>query len=650
MNQYAGDLWNGLGILGVVGHEGAAEGEAALGRGIVALARAGQPEVVASADGRAWFCSLKRQVERESTRVRAVHAMPVVMEGTLHDRAGLLARLEPGQRTQAALDDAELVRQLFLREGEAAFASLQGCYTVALYAPATRTLYLAGDLVGTRALAWQSDARRSCFGSEQKAVLVMADIQAVPNDAALAELLLGQRTGALSRGESLFAGVHVVGRGELVALRPGVVHRTRIREFDLTPHGNRPYDELCEEFHGVFRQAVRRSLHPSAPNAVTVSGGLDSSSIYCVARALQAEGEKLGPIVGLNFTADDGGLADERAYTDAITARYGPGIVRVPMQPNGFLDSLPATMRASEVPFATPSGNLFQRQYEVARDHDAATFVSGFWGDEAFNPFNYLYHLLWSLRLPSFVRVAREHHRWITESPATSAQTLAGVVRGTIRDFTPRWLRSMRLEGRATNAHLLACGRLGRALAQASHPPLAWRPGTRFAQWQRDLLDRPRTRYFLSAAAGEAGAFGLRSMHPFLDPGVVQFVLRCSGKQLNPGGRYKGLMRDALRSEVPALVLERRTKGDFTQAYGPGVARDSVDWLAGNGQDVLQRHGYLNEDGARKLSRALALNADSVDQHSNIDWQSLDTIGLASWLDTFIDRGVRHESERIECG
>jgi asparagine synthase (glutamine-hydrolysing) len=419
-----------------------------------------------------------------------------------------------------------------------------------------------------------------------------------------------------------------------------------VQEFDLRPHGPRTYAELCAEFRSLFRQAVLRSLDPRGTTAIAVSGGLDSSSIYCVARALEAEGADTGKIIGINFTAEDGGLADERAYTDAICRQYGSGIVRVPMQPGGFLDSIRETMWASESPLVNPAGNLFQRQYEVAARNHASAFVSGYWGDEAFSPFNHWYHLLWSLRLPTLLRVAREHHRWITETPVTAGDTLAWILRGTLGEFSPKWLqRAYRRLRPSMSPHPLSLGRLG-ACNDVPKSPLDWRPATRFAHWQRDLLDSGQTRHYLQTFDCEAAAFGMRAAHPFLDPDLTQFLLRCDGAQLNPGGRYKGLLRDALRQEVPAMILDRRNKGDFTKAYGVGQRRDLIRALQWNSwRERLTQLGYLPESFPEWANdRAANLTCDRDDAH--ITQQSTDCVGLGLWLSLFFDRGFEDDVER----
>jgi asparagine synthase (glutamine-hydrolysing) len=601
----------------------------------------------ASVDGFAMFVAVAAEPRSAIASAPAVVEMPVVVDGVLHRRNELLALLGPDASNLARRDDAALVRELFLHFGTGAFSRLHGRYAVALYDPSSRTTHLASDVIGSRALAYCVEGERTCFASEQKAVLALAGRRAAPHDAALAQLLLGYRTGALARGEGLFAGVGVLGRGDLVSLQPGAFTRMQVREFDLTPHGTRAYGDLCDEFRFLFRQGVARSLDPLRLNAVTVSGGLDSSSIYCVAKDLEAEGAVPGGILGINFTAEDGTWADEREYTVAITQRYGPGIVRVPMQPDGFLDSLPALVKASEVPIAMPAGNLFHRQFQTAAEHGAATFLTGFWGDEAFSPFNHWYHLLWTLRVPSLLRVAWEHHRWIVESQMTARGTLASVVLGTIAEITPKRLRQLRRGvSKAVPAHPLASGRLGLWASAEAGPALAWRPSTRFAVWQRDMLDLPRVRYHLQAADAEVATFGMRAIHPFLDADLTQFLLKCNGEQLNPGGRYKGLLRDALRPEVPGMVLERRSKGDFTVAYGAGQARDLARWLAdGQMMDALCKGDYMNEQAIAALQdEVFRLTAGRDTGH--ISWRALDCAGLAHWLDCLNNRGFSRATEQ----
>jgi len=619
-----------MGILGLVSYSGRPVSERDLLPGFAAMVRRGGAEVYASTDGAAVFARLSRE---GAGLVGATVDMPVVLDGCLYPRDDLLALLDSNLRAMAAVDDAALVRCLYRSFGPQAFAKLRGQYALALYDPETRTLHLASDVIGLRTLAYRADAAMACFAPEQKAVLAMSGAVPEPNDTALAELLLGYHTGAQARGEGLFKGVGILGRGERVSLNGAVPRRARVQEFDLQPRGPRPYRELCAEFRALFRQAVARSLDPEHPTAITVSGGLDSSAIYCVARTLEAEGAAAGGIVGINFTAEDGGWADERVYTEAIVARYGPGIVRVPMQPDGFLASLPETVHASESPTVNPASNLFQRQYATAAGLGATTLVMGFWGDEAFSPFNYWYHLLWSLRLPTLLRVAREHHRWIVETPVTAKDTLGWVVRSSLREFSPAWLRRAyrRLKPERT-PHPLALGRLGAYREVGTPAPLVWWPTTRFAHWQRDLLDAPRSRHFMQGVDREVAAHGMRAAHPFLDAELVQFLLRCDGSQLNPGGRYKGLLRDALRQEVPATILDRTSKGDFTDAYGIGQRRDLVSALgSGPAVPTLARMNYLQESSlewAKDPAKYLTLQRDDA----HIIAQLTECAGLGYWL------------------
>lgn len=567
-----------------------------------------------------------------------VEAIPLVFDGRLHNRLELCELLGIGGQSLADISNEEVLRRLYLEKGQGAFALLHGDYAMALYDGRNRALFLAGDIVGARPLGFHASREFSIFASDNKAILAHPGVERAPNDSALSEALIGAVTGASRRGESLFQGISDVQRGQLVVIRDGVVLRSKVREFDLTPHeSHRRYPDLCEEFEVLFNQAVLRCLDPRRPSAITVSGGLDSSSIYCVARAAAEIGRKS---IGINFTAEDGGLADERYYTDAIHALCGGDVFRAPLQPDGFLASLDERIEASENFMVIPAGNLFKRQYEIAKDQGCVAFLTGFWGDEAFSPTNHWYHLFWSMRLPSFIRAAREHHRWIMESPATAEESMLEILRGTLSCLIPPKARRLMGRGRApgVQSNPLARGRLG-VFAQAFDAvPIVWSPKGRFAHWQRDSLDSAQMRAFIGLENRTLAWHGLDVRHPFLDADLMQFMLRCNGAQLNPDGRYKGLLRDALRGTVPDTILDRRTKGDFTDEYGHGLERDVGPALrrvaAGKAVDA----GYLNKPDVIRLAdrlQGLTANRDSAHTYQ----QALDCIGLDAWLDRFVTGG-----------
>jgi len=87
--------------------------------------------------------------------------------------------------------------------------------------------------------------------------------------------------------------------------------------------------------------------------------------------------------------------------------------------------------------------------------------------------------------------------------------------------------------------------------------------------------------------------------HPLLSQPMMELALRIPADRLTAGVRDRALARQAFAGRVPALVLERPTKGDLTAVYGRMVA-NSLDelrpWLLDGrlaAQGILDR-GQMN--------------------------------------------------------
>ena len=80
---------------------------------------------------------------------------------------------------------------------------------------------------------------------------------------------------------------------------------------------------------------------------------------------------------------------------------------------------------------------------------------------------------------------------------------------------------------------------------------------------------------------------GVRFLHPFSDPDVVEMLCRTPPRILNEGGRTKGLVRQTLARRFPALGLERQRKVLATSFFrslllreGPALADAAGDFPA----------------------------------------------------------------------
>ena len=117
---------------------------------------------------------------------------------------------------------------------------------------------------------------------------------------------------------------------------------------------------------------------------------------------------------------------------------------------------------------------------------------------------------------------------------------------------------------------------------------------------------------------------GVRFLHPFLDPDVVEMLYRTPPRILNEGGRTKGLVRQTLARRFPALGLERQRKVLATSFFqslllreGPALADAAGDFPALSALGLVDGratsafvHGELKRPSPRTRRIRVPLNLE----------------------------------------
>ena len=87
---------------------------------------------------------------------------------------------------------------------------------------------------------------------------------------------------------------------------------------------------------------------------------------------------------------------------------------------------------------------------------------------------------------------------------------------------------------------------------------------------------------------------GVRFLHPFSDPDLIELLCRTPPRLLNEGGRSKGLVRQTMAKRFPGLGLERQRKVSATSFFqslllreGPALADLAGDFPALSGLGIV---------------------------------------------------------------
>lgn len=494
-------------------------------------------------------------------------------DGRLDNRSAIESLLPADHRGSASTTDAELVASLYETLGKGAFGRLVGDFAFALWDGRRERLYLVRDAMGARPLFYCEDDGTLLWASSLSALFAgRGSVPEVDDDWLGAYLLR-----VMPSDRTPYRGVQRVPAGSmLIADRSGLrsaSHWTLGECPEIRYSSDADYEE---HFRALFFDAVRSRMRTGgSPLCSELSGGLDSSSVACVAHhLLHAESVEASDLLTYSIVYDRASTADEREYIGAVEKRLGkPGIHLLeddhPMLAEGFEQPW------AEIPYflqtlRAPHIHAGQRLAETG----TRMVLTGAGGDQLmWNDIEAPFYLADLARDGQIRELGRQLHAW-HHRPARSQypQPLPQLVlRGLFRPI----FSSLRGRGRPY-APLGLFPYLSPKLASLYHqtwkqnnPPLRGIRPSRLPPVEdlRDVITHVGWFYHFER-------LGFQMSHPFLHRPFVEFCLGIPNEQFVRVDETRSLQRRALRDLLPRAVLERRTKVGPDEAILRGLRRE----------------------------------------------------------------------------
>lgn len=477
----------------------------------------------------------------------------IAFDGRLDNRKELCASLNacPARTTT----DVDLVFLAYEKWGSACFAEFEGDWALSLWDQARRQLILARDVFGVRRLFYRANKREIAWSTALEPL-----VHAYPGTL---HLDLEYISGFLYPQPP----VESTPYREIRACAPSTVMRfdreglvNAAPHWRLNPHAKIRYksDQDYEvHFRKLFEEAVFRRLRSDRPILAEMSGGVDSSSIVCMADSIAPRAPRV-PVETLSYFDPDEPSGDERRYLIEIERhrqRSGHHISIaefVRESPPDRLAPLPED-RFSAVPGISASLLRWDAKIdEIQKRTNARIILSGVGGDELLGGVQFeapeLAECIRDRKLRAFFKSLL---RWSLSRRKTAFQL--------VRD-TVQLLRT------STNLELLVAyegSHLAWALVKPPHPGIALRHFARWKELSPWALCAERIRFSLAQQLSntEPSLVGSNERrYPYLDRSLFVFLASIPRYQILQPGKRRWLMRRSLRGTVPDSVLFRRTK------------------------------------------------------------------------------------------
>lgn len=473
------------------------------------------------------------------------------------------------------IPDVEIVMAAHERWGDMFPAHLIGEFALVLWNPTDKSLLMARDHIGARTLYYHQNDETLFCSSELLPLLDTSGISLEIDDEYVADYL-AQNPETWS---TPYKNIRSLQPGCLAKVTRGGLREQRYWELNTSKQIRYKTDtEYEENFLHLLREAVRAPLRADGPVFADLSGGLDSSTIVCVADALIANTDVPCPrLETVSQVFDESPTSDERKFIKYVEDQRGRTGHHLPEEEYRLFAS---TIKA--VPVGTINKCLISFEFHRAlcsamRNSGARVLLSGQGGDEMLNcgisPASELADLLFEF-----------HPLQLHRSLKVWSQSLNKSYPSLLWKYSILPCLPERMQFRLSNNRILKKSRW-------FNPEFAKRLD--LYERMRGASDifgcrlpsaRMQARGFLSAvqsiAAGCRREIGdIDVSYPFLHRPLVEFLQAIPFEQRVRPGETRTLMRRSLRGLLPEKTLKRQSKGNPTEAFFRAVIRE-FSWLS----------------------------------------------------------------------
>jgi len=571
----------------------------------------------------------------ESRRETQPHVMEsgaiITWDGRLDNRAEVIRQLR--HVLPISSTDVSIAAAAYQEWGADCFAKLIGDWALSIWDPNTRSLTLVKDPIGTRHLYYSVDDNQVTWSSILDPLVLFAGRSFAMNE----EYIAGWFSFFPAPHLTPYVGIHSVPPSSSVAIRPGMHTARKYWNFDpgkkLRYRSDAEYEE---HFRVVFAEAVRRRLRSDSPILAELSGGMDSSSIVCMADTIIASGSAEAPRLDtVSYYDNSEPNWDECPYFNKVEEKRGRTGCHIDV------------------------GSLASFNIDVQKDYFAATPTSG--GPRSEPARNFRALLTSQGNRVVLSGIGGDEITGAVPTPTTELADL--LARARFKDLT-RQLKNWALVKRQPLIHLLfemikVFLPLSIVRYQKHLRPVPWlRSG--FARRHRNVLLGYRHRFALfgpppsyqdclntlETLRRQIACTALTSepvyerRYPFLDRHLMEFVFSIPQEQLLRPTQRRSLMRRALVGIVPDEILNRKRKAFVTRSPILAIRAQWPRLHTMTEHMLLAAVGIIDSTAFRT---ALQQARTGVDVSTVA---AMRTVGIELWLENIAHWKILHLSRR----
>ena len=485
-------------------------------------------------------------------------------DGRLDNREELIGQLTGRLSNKSA--DSEIVAAAYQRWGTDAFAKLIGDWALSVWDCEDQSLILAKDFIGTRHLYYSVESKQVTWCTILDPFVLFTEHQFKLEE----EYIAGWLAFFPAPHLTPYVGIHSVPPSSFVRLARDRQEVSRYWTFNPARKIRYRTDtEYEEHFRIVFSQSVCRRLRSDAPILAELSGGMDSSSIVCMAdMILSRAGAQAPRLDTLSYYDESEPNWNERPYFSKVEQKRGRTGCHIDASSDGDIESdFCGDLFVATPAHPNPFSNVMKRTAELMKSGGNRVVLCGVGGDEFTGGIPTcrpeIADLLVTGRLPT---LTRQLALWALARRKPWLHLLFDAVQG----FLPCALIRFPYEFQLATWLNSAFAKRQRFALRGYRSRIHVLGGLPSFQEGVATVDLVRRQLACQVLIPE---HPYEERYPFLDRDLLEFLFSVPREQLVRPGQRRSLLRRALNGIVPDEILNRKRKAFVTRSFHMKISK-----------------------------------------------------------------------------
>jgi asparagine synthase (glutamine-hydrolysing) len=317
--------------------------------------------------------------------------------GELYNFQQLKKELEAKGHTFYSRTDAEVLLKAYEEWGFDCLDRFNGMWAFAIYDKRKNIIFGARDRFGVKPLYYYKDNDFFAFASEPKALLTLPFVNTSIEEKSLFEFLLSSQIEL--NDENFFKDIIELKNSDYFVLDLNdssfkvdkyysINYNNSFAKFD-----NRKFDEYSERTNELLTKSVSSHLVSDVPVGFCLSGGIDSSSIVCLADEINRKNNlpQLTPNLKCFTAFYDDSQFDETKWAEMVVNKCDVEWHKAFCDPRNIIGDLPEIIRHHDMPLCSTSTYAMTQVMRAGAENGVKIMIDGQGGDELFGGYPVFY-------------------------------------------------------------------------------------------------------------------------------------------------------------------------------------------------------------------------------------------------------------------